>query len=54
MDTDPPPDFAVLDQNAQLSAESFARSLLDLSEPVSCEHVQQLADLLLEGNAGSG
>ena len=47
MDSDPPPDFAVLDQDAQLSAETFARSLLDLSEPVSCEHVQQLADLLL-------
>ena len=30
------------------SAESFARSLIEKSQPVSCDHVEQLADLLLQ------
>ena len=48
MDSDPPPDFATLDGDCFPSAETFARSLLEKSHPVSCEHVQQLADLLLQ------
>ena len=48
MDSDPPPDFAAWDRDCVLTAETFARSLLDKSVPVACEYVRQLADLLLQ------